>query len=186
MTRAPLAACVPAASCRHLTVGFWVVAAVFAVVIAEGAVSTPLYVLSQHRDGLSYLLVAVVVAAYAVGAIASLLLGGHVSDWVGRRRVLVPALVASAGSASVIAAWPSLIGLLAGRVLAGLAVGSPPRPRPRPRTAPISAPRRGRAAAAGAPRLRPPAPTSAGSGSVRSSLGSWPSSRPPPSSCRTW
>jgi MFS family permease len=32
-------------------------------------------------------MITVVYAVYAIGVIASLFLGGHVSDWVGRRRL---------------------------------------------------------------------------------------------------
>src|ERR1700678_3648185 len=76
---------------RHAT-AFWVVAAAFGVNLAFSAVPTPLYVIYQHRDHFSTLMITVVYAVYALGVIASLFLGGHVSDWVGRRRVLVPAL----------------------------------------------------------------------------------------------
>ena len=75
---------------RHHSIAFWVVAAAFCVNLAFSAVPTPLYVIYQQRDHFSTLMVTVVYAVYALGVIGSLFLGGHVSDWVGRRRVLVP------------------------------------------------------------------------------------------------
>ena len=107
----------------HHSVGFWVVAVAFLLNMAFSAVPTPLYVLYQQRDGISNLMVTVVYAVYAIGVIASLFLGGHVSDWVGRRRVLVPALLANAASAVVFIIDPSLAGLIVARVISGVSVG---------------------------------------------------------------
>jgi MFS family permease len=47
---------------------------------------------------------------------------GHLSDWHGRRRVLLPALNVLAGVVFVI--WPALPGLLIARVLSGLGIGA--------------------------------------------------------------
>ena len=85
---------------RRHSAAFWVVAAAFCVNLAFSAVPTPLYVIYQQRDHFSTLMITVVYAVYAVGVIVSLFLGGHVSDWVGRRRVLVPALAVNVLSAA--------------------------------------------------------------------------------------
>jgi MFS family permease len=107
----------------HHSIGFWVVAVAFLLNMAFSAVPTPLYVLYQQRDGFSNLMVTVVFAVYAVGVIGSLFLGGHLSDWVGRRRVFVPALLANAASAVVFIVDPSLAGLIVARVISGVSVG---------------------------------------------------------------
>jgi MFS family permease len=78
---------------------FWIVAFTFAVSMAFTTVPTPLYVLYQRRDGFSSLVVTLIYAAYAFGVIVSLFLAGHVSDWLGRRRVLVPAVLLEAVAA---------------------------------------------------------------------------------------
>ena len=88
-------------------VGFWTVALAFLVVMAVGALPTPLYVLYERRDHFSGLIVTVIFAAYAVGVVASLFLAGHVSDWFGRRPVLVSAILFNAVSAAVFAACRS-------------------------------------------------------------------------------
>ncbi len=93
-------------------VGFWTVALAFLVVMAVGALPTPLYVLYERRDHFSGLIVTVIFAAYAGGVVASLFLAGHVSDWFGRRPVLVSAILLNAVSAAAFAAWPELPGLL--------------------------------------------------------------------------
>src|ERR1700758_3804141 len=95
-------------SSRHHSVAFWIVAAAFCLNLAFSAVPTPLYVIYQQRDHFSTLMITVVYAVYAIGVIASLFLGGHVSDWVGRRRVLVPALAVNVLSAAAFIAFPSL------------------------------------------------------------------------------
>jgi MFS family permease len=103
--------------------GFWIVAAAFVAVMAIGALPTPLYVLYERRDHFSGLIVTVIFAAYALGVVASLFLAGHISDWFGRRRVIVPAIAIGALSAGVFGIWPALPGLLVARVLSGLSVG---------------------------------------------------------------
>ena len=104
-------------------VAFWVVASAFLLNMAFSAVPTPLYVLYQHRDHFSGVTATVVYAVYAAGVIASLFLVGHVSDWVGRRRVLVGALLINVASAVLFVFLPSLAGLIAARVVCGVAVG---------------------------------------------------------------
>src|ERR1700752_3498763 len=108
---------------RRHSVAFWLVAAAFCVNLAFSAVPTPLYVIYQQRDHFSTVMITVGYAVYAIGVIASLFLGGHVSDWVGRRRVLVPALAVNALSALLFIVVPSLAGLLVARVVSGVSVG---------------------------------------------------------------
>jgi MFS family permease len=111
------------ASPQHHAFGFWVAAAAFLVNMGFSAVPAPLYVLYQQRDHFSTITITVVYAVYAAGVIGSLFLGGHVSDWVGRKRVLVPSLVANAAAAVIFVGAPSLPGLLLARVLSGISIG---------------------------------------------------------------
>jgi predicted MFS family arabinose efflux permease len=108
---------------RHHSIGFWIAAVAFLLNMGVSAVPTPLYVLYQQRDGFSNLMVTVVYAVYAIGVIASLFLGGHLSDWIGRRRVFVPALLVNIVSAVVFVADPSLAGLIVARIISGISVG---------------------------------------------------------------
>lgn len=103
--------------------GFWLVAAAFLVGMSFSTVPAPLYPLYQARDGFGSFTVTVIFAVYAVGVVASLFLAGHVSDWLGRRRMLVAALLAEALAALVFLAWESVPALLVARVLTGLGVG---------------------------------------------------------------
>lgn len=103
--------------------GFWVIASAFLVGMAFSTIPTPLYPLYEQRDGFASATVTVVFAAYAIGVAISLFLAGHVSDWLGRRRVLVPALVVEALAAVLFLVWPALPGLIVARVLTGIGVG---------------------------------------------------------------
>jgi len=103
--------------------GFWLIAAVFTVAMAFSTVPAPLYPLYQRRDGFSAFTVTIVFAVYAVGVVTSLLLAGHVSDWIGRRRVLIPALGLEGLAAVLFLVWPALPGLLVARLVNGLAIG---------------------------------------------------------------
>lgn len=103
--------------------GFWVVAGVFAVAMAFSTVPTPLYAIYQKQVGFGPFMVTVVFAAYAVGVVISLLLAGHLSDRLGRRRMLLPAIGLEAAAAVLFLVAPNLPGLIAARFLSGLAIG---------------------------------------------------------------
>jgi MFS family permease len=76
------------------------------------------------HEHLAPLTITIVYAVYAAGVTVSLLLAGHVSDWYGRRLVLIPALMLATVAALVFIFWKSLPGLLLARVLTGLALGA--------------------------------------------------------------
>lgn len=107
---------------RHGT-GFWLIAFAFLTAMAFSTVPTPLYPLYMARDGFSTFMVTVVFAAYAVGVVISLILAGHISDWVGRRRVLVAALLLELVAAVLFIASTDLTVLLLARLVSGLGVG---------------------------------------------------------------
>ncbi len=109
-------------SSRH-RFGFWAVAAAYLGVMAFSTLPSPLYGLYQVRDGFSTFTITLIYGAYAIGVVAALVLGGHVSDWYGRRRVLLPAIATSIVSAALFLLWKDLPGLLAGRIVNGLSVG---------------------------------------------------------------
>ena len=106
---------------RH---GFWAVAFAFLVAMGYSAVPTPLYGLYAARDGFGSLTVTIVFATYAVGVILSLFVVGHLSDWHGRRRLLLPALAVGAASTVVFLLWQDLPGLLVARFVSGLSIGA--------------------------------------------------------------
>ena len=112
------------ASRTQVRIGFIGVALAFATALAFTTLPAPLWSLYAQRDSFSSLIVTVVFAAYAVGVALSLFLVGHVSDWYGRRRVLLPALLLNVLAAVVFVLWPALPGLLVARVISGLGIGA--------------------------------------------------------------
>jgi MFS family permease len=110
---------------RELAPGsaLWVIAIAFTLVMAVGTAPAPIWPLYQAAGGLATTTVTALAGAVVVGATVSFLLLGHLSDRHGRRRILAPSLLVSAAALIVMAAWPTSAGLLAGRVLTGLALG---------------------------------------------------------------
>ncbi|WP_326667728.1 MFS transporter [Streptomyces sp. NBC_01257] len=98
----------------------WPVTAVF--VLSNAA--TPLYVLWQHDIGFSKGTLTVVFACYIVGLIGSLLVCGVVSDRVGRKPVLLPALALALVACLLFATAGSVTALIAARLFTGMAVGA--------------------------------------------------------------
>lgn len=103
--------------------GFWTVAAVFVTAMAFSTVPTPLYPLYEAHDGFSTFTVTVVFAVYAVGVLISLLLAGHVSDWLGRKKVMTSALALELLAAALFLSAPALPVLVVARLVTGLGVG---------------------------------------------------------------
>jgi predicted MFS family arabinose efflux permease len=103
--------------------GFWMVAATFLVAMAFSTVPTPLWPLYQAEDGFPTSMVTVAFSAYAVGVLISLFFAGHVSDWVGRRRVLLPAVLLEVVAAVLFLANHELPVLIVARIVCGLGTG---------------------------------------------------------------
>lgn len=107
----------------HHGAGFWIVAVTFLLVMAYSTVPTPLYPLYQQRDGFPPFVITAIFAAYAVGVILALYFAGHVSDWLGRRRILVIAVLISAVSALMFLMWADVPGLIVARFVNGASIG---------------------------------------------------------------
>jgi MFS family permease len=101
--------------------GVWVPSVAMGVLaVAYGSILTflPLFAIKQgiHNPGLFF-------TAYGLTVIAAQVLAGRVSDWVGRVRVIVPAMVLLALAFPVLASVQSLPLLLGVAVLYGLGFG---------------------------------------------------------------
>src|ERR1700756_4844065 len=107
------------ASRRH-NAAFWIVGYTFAVTMAFSALPAPLYVLYQARDHFSTFMVTVIYAVYAVGVVGSLFFAGHLSDWVGRRKMILLAVLVNMLSGLLFLLWPATAGLIIGRVISGI------------------------------------------------------------------
>ena len=95
----------------------------FLTLMAFSTVPSPLYGLYRDRDHFSLFMVTVIYAVYAVGVIGALLLAGHLSDWYGRRRLLLLSVGFAILSVLVFLASKSLGGLLVARLVDGVSVG---------------------------------------------------------------
>ncbi|MFI0898099.1 MFS transporter [Streptomyces sp. NPDC020983] len=105
---------------RWVWLAAWPVTAVF--VLSNAA--TPLYVLWQRDIGFSKGTLTVVFAFYVVGLLGSLLVSGVLSDRVGRKPVLLPALALALAACAVFATATGVAALVVARLFTGIAVGA--------------------------------------------------------------
>lgn len=103
--------------------GFWTVAFAFLVVMAFATLPSPLYGLYRTRDDLSAFTITIVYAIWAASTIATLLMVNLIVARIGRRGVMLSAVLTMMVAAGLLAAWKDLPGLLIGRLLTGVAVG---------------------------------------------------------------
>lgn len=106
------------------TISFWYAAAVLGIVFAGSAVVSPLYRVYQERWHFSPVSLTAVFAVYAIAVLAVLLIGGSLSDHVGRRPMIALALVSEVVSAWLFLSAHGLGALYAGRILQGVATGA--------------------------------------------------------------
>jgi MFS family permease len=105
-------------------VAFWLVALALAVSMIGTTLPTPLYVIYQQQLGFSTTVITLLFAAYAAGVLLTLVVVGHASDDLGRRRVLLAGLACAALSTVAF----NMGGLAIGPLLAGLLAQFAPLP----------------------------------------------------------
>lgn len=103
--------------------GFWAVAYAFLIVMAFATMPSPLYGLYRTRDDLSALTITIVFAIFAAGTIVALRADNFVAAQIGRRGVMIAAVVNMMIAAGILAIWKDLPALIVGRVLTGVADG---------------------------------------------------------------
>ena len=85
---------------------------------------TPLLVMYRTVEGYEQVAVDMLLAAYVLGIVPALLIGGPLSDRHGRRALMIPApILAMVGSILLALGAGSLVLLFVGRVFSGLALG---------------------------------------------------------------
>jgi MFS family permease len=92
--------------------------------LAASGAPTPLYGIYQQRWGFSPITITIVFGVYALAVLASLLTLGRLSDYLGRRPVLLGALTVQVISLAVFATADGVGALLLARVIQGLATGA--------------------------------------------------------------
>jgi len=101
-----------------------VLASVIVALLASSAAPTPLYAIYQARWHFTPITTTVVFGVYAVAVLVALLTLGKVSDYVGRRPVLLTAIAVQAGSLVIFATATGVPALLSARVVQGLSTGA--------------------------------------------------------------
>lgn len=94
------------------------------VMMATASAPSPIYPLYRERWGLSVTMLTVIFAVYVVGLLGALLTVGSLSDQLGRRPVLVAALLVAATSTAVFWTADGVVSLLIARVVQGIATGT--------------------------------------------------------------
>ena len=103
---------------------FWLVAGVLFLLFFVAAAPSPLYGVYQAQWRFSATTLTAVFAAYALLLLVTLLVFGSVSDYLGRRRVILAGLAMAAGACGLFLAAHGVGLLFAARALHGAAVGT--------------------------------------------------------------
>jgi Major Facilitator Superfamily len=106
------------------TTAFYLELSIILFFLAGSSAPTPLYAVYQAAWGFSPVTVTVIFGIYAVAVLATLLVFGSLSDYVGRRPVLIVATSLQAVAMGVFATAHGVGALLAARVIQGLSTGA--------------------------------------------------------------
>jgi len=103
---------------------FWLVAGVLFLLFFAAAAPSPLYGVYQAQWRFSAITLTAIFAAYALLLLVTLLVFGSLSDYLGRRRVILAGLAMAAGACGLFLAADGVGLLFAARALHGAAVGT--------------------------------------------------------------
>lgn len=103
---------------------FYLLASITVSCLAGSSMPTPIYPIYQNEWHFSSVIITLIVNAYALSVLAALLVVGRVSDYIGRRPVLLVATVVQMLAMYFLGAADGISDLIAGRVLQGLATGA--------------------------------------------------------------
>ena len=105
-------------------VSFFLLASITLSFFAGSSAPTPLYPVYQAEWGFTPVTITLIFGIYAVVLLATLLVVGRLSDHIGRRPVLIAAALTQVVTMLVFASADGVAGLIAARVLQGLATGA--------------------------------------------------------------
>jgi MFS family permease len=106
------------------TQAFYLQASIILFFLAGSSAPTPLYATYQAAWGFSPITVTVIFGIYALAVLAALLVVGSLSDYVGRRPVLLVATAMQAVTMALFATAHGVGDLVAARVVQGLSTGA--------------------------------------------------------------
>ena len=102
----------------------FVLASLIVALLASSAAPTPLYAIYQAQWHFTPITTTVVFGVYELAVLAALLTLGKLSDYVGRRPVLLTAIAVHAGALVIFATATGVPALLSARVVQGLSTGA--------------------------------------------------------------
>jgi MFS family permease len=102
---------------------FWLVAVVLTLLLFAATAPSPLYRRYEAQLRFSAATLTAVFAVYAIAVLITLLVFGTLSDYLGRRSVIIAALAVSIGACALFLTAHGVAVLFAARVLQGIAVG---------------------------------------------------------------
>lgn len=105
------------------SIAFVLQASIILLFLAGSSAPTPLYAVYQAQWGFSPITVTAIFGCYAVAVLASLLVAGSLSDYVGRRPILLLTTAMQAGVMLLFIEADSVAMLIAARVGQGIATG---------------------------------------------------------------
>jgi MFS family permease len=103
---------------------FWLQVSIAVTFLAGSSAPTPLYTVYQAQWGFSPITTTVVFGVYALAVLASLLVFGSLSDHIGRRPVLLVAILVQVAAMVVFATAAGVPELMAARIVQGLSTGA--------------------------------------------------------------
>ena len=106
------------------SLAFYLQASIIVFFLAGSSAPTPLYALYQGEWGFSPITTTIVFGVYAVAVLIALLTVGSLSDYIGRRPVLLAAVLVQALAMLAFASAWSVDELLLIRVIQGLSTGA--------------------------------------------------------------
>ena len=103
---------------------FYLQASIILFFLAGSIAPTPLYVVYQAAWGFSPIVITLVFGIYAIAVLGTLLVAGSLSDYVGRRPILLAATITQALTMVLFATAGGVTQLLVARVVQGIATGA--------------------------------------------------------------
>ena len=107
-----------------LRISLYLLASIATSLLAGSSAPTPLYAIYQAQWGFSPITTTIVFGVYAIAVLAALLTAGKLSDYVGRRPVLLVALSVQVVSMVVFATAGGVPELMLARIIQGLSTGA--------------------------------------------------------------
>ena len=106
------------------TLAFYLQASIVLFFLAGSSAPTPLYAVYQSAWGFSPITITVIFGIYALAVLSALLVAGSLSDYVGRRPVLLAATALQVVTMGIFVSAHSVSTLLFARIIQGLATGA--------------------------------------------------------------